>query len=182
MTLLDEILKIEAEAELLFTEAEVEASITQVAMEINARLAGSHPVVLTVLNGGIIFAGKLLTQLRFPLELEAINASRYRGQTQGSGIQWLVKPTLPLQGRTVLLLDDVLDEGITLAEIATYCQQEGAAAVHIAVLVDKDLGRAKPCQADFVGLRADNRYLFGYGLDYRNHLRNAAGIFACTHL
>jgi len=154
----------------------------RVALAIENQLGGSLPVVLTVLNGGIIFAGQLLTRLRFPLELDSIHASRYRGKTSGGEIHWLLKPRLSLQDRTVLLIDDVLDEGVTLAALVDWCRGQGALAVYVAVLIDKQIGRERPCRADFVGLEAENRYLFGYGMDYKGHLRNAAGIYACKGL
>lgn len=181
-TLLEEIRQVEREAELIYGEAEVEAAIARVAADITAVLADRNPLALTVLNGGVIFAGKLLPKLPFPLQVDAVNASRYRGQTQGSHIEWLLKPTHALKDRAVLLLDDVLDEGITLAELIAYCREEGAASIHVAVLIDKQIGRERPCRADFVGLQAPNRYLFGYGMDYKNYLRNAPGIYACKHL
>ncbi|MDD5036864.1 MAG: hypoxanthine-guanine phosphoribosyltransferase [Methylococcaceae bacterium] len=179
MNKLDEIRKVEREADRLYSEAEVEATIDRVAAEITARLGETNPIVLTVLNGGIIFAGKLLTRLHFPLEIDSICASRYRGETSGGEVHWLLKPRLPLPGRTVLIADDVLDEGVTLAAVIAWCQEQGAEAVYAAVLVDKQIGRKRPCRADFVGLEAENRYLFGYGMDYKNYLRNAPGIFAC---
>jgi hypoxanthine phosphoribosyltransferase len=117
--------------------------------------------------------------LRFPLEIDSIKAGRYQGETRGNEMRWLHKPGIPLEGRTLLIVDDVLDEGITLAEIRRWCFAEGAEAVYTAVLVDKQLGREKPCRADFVGLETENRYLFGYGMDYKSYLRNWPGIFAC---
>jgi hypoxanthine phosphoribosyltransferase len=182
MSMLEEILAVQREAERLYSEAEVEAAIDRVAQAVAARLGGSNPLLLTVLNGGVIFSGKLLTRLHFPLQIDAVNASRYRGATQGGDIHWLLQPQTPLAGRTVLLVDDVLDEGITLAAIIQWCQQQGARAVYVAVLVDKQIGRERPCRADFVGLEAENRYLFGYGMDYKNYLRNAPGIFVCKGL
>jgi hypoxanthine phosphoribosyltransferase len=182
MTLLPEIQRVEREAERLFSQEHVEAAIARLAADITAQLGETNPVVLTVLNGGVIFAGKLLTELRFPLEIDSINASRYRGKTAGGEIHWLLKPQLPLLGRTVLLLDDVLDEGVTLAALVAWCQEQGAAAVKVAVLIDKQIGRPRPCEADFAGLQAENRYLFGYGMDYKGYLRNAPGIFACRDL
>ncbi len=166
----------------LFDRTEVEAAIRRVATAITAQLAGRDPLVLTVLNGGIIFCGGLLLELAFPLQLDSVCVSRYGGLTHGADLEWKLKPSIPLRGRTVLLVDDVLDEGVTLAELKRYCLEQGAAQVLIAVLVEKKLPHEKPCQADFVALEADDRYLFGYGMDYRNYLRNAAGIFACTDL
>ncbi len=182
MNLLEEIRQVERDAELIYSMDQLESAIERIAAEINARLGGSNPILLTILNGGIIFSGKLLSRLRFPLQIDAVKASRYRGETSGGQIEWSLKPNLPLQGRTVLLIDDILDEGITLAEIKAWCGEQGAEEVLTAVLVDKQIGRERPCRADFVGLEAENRYLFGYGLDYKNYLRNAPGIFACQGL
>ena len=91
-----------------------------------------------------------------------------------------LKPTTPLSGRSVLIIDDVLDEGITLAAIKDYCLEQGAIEAYTAVLVDKLLDHDKPIHADFVGLTVENHYLFGYGMDYKGYLRNAAGIYACN--
>lgn len=182
MNLLEEIKQVERDAELLHSAAELEIAIDRLAFEIEARLAETNPIILTVLNGSIIFTGKLLPRLHFPLQIDAVQASRYRGQTSGGSIEWLHKPSLSLQGRTILLTDDILDEGITLSVIRDWCREQGAAEIFIAVLIDKQIGRERPCRADFVGLEAENRYLFGYGLDYKNYLRNAPGIFACKGL
>ncbi|QXP91255.1 hypoxanthine-guanine phosphoribosyltransferase [Methylococcus capsulatus] len=182
MNRLEEIRQVETAAERLYSEAEVENAIVRLAAEITEAIADRNPIVMTILTGGIVFAGKLLTHLRFPLELDAIGATRYRGRTAGGVTHWRLEPDLSLQGRTVLLVDDILDEGVTLAEVREHCLDRGAERVLIAVLVDKDLGREKPCRADFVGLVTENRYLFGYGLDYKGYLRNAAGIYACPQI
>lgn len=180
MNFLQHLQTVREEADTLFCRSAVEMAIRRVAAEITARIGGDNPILLTVLNGGIIFCGNLLLELPFPLELDSVSVGRYRGETRGADLRWNVKPTLPLRGRTVLLVDDVLDEGLTLAELKRYCLEQGAEKVLIAVLVEKKLAVDKPCRADFIGVEADNRYLFGYGMDYRNYLRNAAGIFACS--
>lgn len=183
MTLnLDEIKRVEQEAECLYTQAAVDQAIAALAAQVTMRLGADHPLVLPIMNGSIIFAGRLLPLLRFPLEVNAIIATRYGGTTSGGVIRWLLEPSADLQGRSVLILDDVLDEGITLAEVIRYCHAKGAAAVYSAVLVEKDLGKAKPCRADFVALHTGNQYLFGYGMDYKGYLRNAAGIYACKQV
>lgn len=179
MNLIDEIRRVAAEAECLHTGAEVGAAVAAMARDITASLGEAHPIVLAVLNGGIFFAGELLLQLPFPLELDSIKAGRYQGETRGSRMRWTLTPSVPLEGRSVLIVDDILDEGITLAEIIRYCRDAGAAEVRSAVLVDKLIGRPKPAVPDFVGLTTPDRYLFGYGLDYKNHLRNWPGIYAC---
>ena len=179
MNITEEIQRVAAEAECIHTQLQVRAAISNMAAAITRQIGDRHPVVLTVLNGGIFFTSELLLQLPFILEIDSIKAGRYQGNTQGAGMNWTMTPALPLKDRTVLVADDILDEGITLASIKEWCEQAGAAEVLTAVLVDKQLGRTKPCQPDFVGLTTENRYLFGYGLDYKNHLRNWPGIYAC---
>lgn len=179
MSLTDEVRRVAAEADCLYTAAEVEAALDRMAEAIGARLGESNPVVLSVLNGGILPTAGLVLRLRFPLEIDSIKAGRYQGETSGTEMRWSHKPGIVLEGRAVLIVDDILDEGITLAEIGRWCRSQGAASVHTAVLVDKQLGREKPCRPDFVGLEAENRYLFGYGMDYKGYLRNWPGICAC---
>lgn len=177
--MLKEIKHIQAAADLLYSEKEVEAALDTMAEQINSLLADRNPLLLCVLNGGIVVAGKLITRLTIPLNIDSINASRYQNQTSGGSIEWVLKPGTPLQGRTVLIIDDILDEGITLAAIHEYCLAQGATSVYSAVLVDKVLDHVKPITADFIGLETANRYLFGYGMDYKGYLRNAPGIYAC---
>lgn len=177
--MLEEIKHVQATADLLHSEQEVEAAIDNMAQEINTALTDRNPLLLCVINGGIVTVGKLLTRLTIPLTIDSIHASRYQNQTSGGNIKWLVKPDTPLKDRTVLIVDDILDEGITLEVIYQYCREQGATAVYSAVLVDKILDHEKPVTADFIGLKVENRYLFGYGMDYKGYLRNAPGIFAC---
>lgn len=177
--MLNEIQQVASRADLLYSEAAVETAIDNMAETINLFLAERNPLLLCVMNGGVVLMGKLLTRLNFPLTLDAINASRYRNQTSGGEIDWIQKPRTELKGRTVLLVDDILDEGLTLSAIYDFCREQGASSIYSAVLVDKKLGHPKPIQADFVGLEVENRYIFGYGMDYKGYLRNAAGIYAC---
>lgn len=177
--MLEEIAHIEATADLLYSETDVEAAIKSMAHRINTTFADKAPVILCVLNGGVVVTGKLLTQLNFPFTFDAINASRYLNNTVGGEIKWLVKPQTELQGRHVLIVDDILDQGVTLSTLVDYCKQQNAQSVHTAVLLDKKILQPKPLSADFVGLEVEDRYLFGYGLDYKGYLRNLPGIYAC---
>ena len=177
--MLNEIKHIQETADLLCSAQEVEVALDKMAEKINTVLADLNPLILCVMNGGIVVAGKLITRLTIPLTIDAINASRYQNQTAGGSIEWILKPTTPLKNRNILIIDDILDEGITLAAIHDYCLEQGATAVFSAVLLDKNLGRIKPISADFIGLEVENRYLFGYGMDYKGYLRNASGIYAC---
>src|SRR6185369_12301607 len=132
-----EVSNVLAHADLLVTQSEVEAAISRMAQEITDSLKEANPILICVMNGGLIFAGQLLTGLVFPLEVDYVHATRYGHETSGAALDWIVKPQLELKGRTVLLLDDILDEGVTLAAFADYCRQHGATEVHMAVLVEK---------------------------------------------
>lgn len=176
--------RILADADLLAGEKEVSAAIDSVAADMTAKLAEKKPILICVMNGGLIFAGQLLTRLRFPLEVEYVHATRYGSETSGGKLDWIVRPKSDLSGRTVVLLDDILDEGVTLGAIAEYCLEDGAAEVLTAVLIDKQHDRKfKPgYRADFTGIDIEDRFLFGYGLDYKGFWRNAPGIFAVKGL
>jgi hypoxanthine phosphoribosyltransferase len=180
MTLTDATIRqIRDEAVMLHGPEAVAVALDRMAGEITAALDGTLPIVLCVLNGGIIPAGHLLTRLAFPLETDYLHATRYRGKTTGElEIAWLCKPHLSLQGRTVLLVDDILDEGHTLKAISRFCRVSGAARVYTAVLVEKHHDRrVAGMTADFIGLGVEDRYVFGCGMDYKGYLRNLSGIF-----
>lgn len=181
--LLAEIGRVAQEAELVFDKIQVEAAFDTMAAAIADQLADTNPLVLSVMIGGIVPTGNLIKRLQFPLELDYVHATRYRGHTSGGDLHWIKRPTSPLQDRTILVVDDVLDEGVTLAAIANDCEAKGAAQVLTAVLVEKQLPpmASRHC-AQFVGLKADNRYLFGFGMDYKAYLRNADGIYAVREM
>jgi hypoxanthine phosphoribosyltransferase len=157
----------------------VNRAIHKMAAAITAQLSESNPIVMCIMNGGLITTGKLVTELNFPLQIDYLHATRYRNTTSGHDLNWIKYPSLPLTGRTVLIVDDILDEGATLAAVIQYCKEQKAARVCSAVLTDKKHTRkVSDVKADFVGLEIEDAYVFGYGLDYKGYLRNAPGIFA----
>lgn len=166
------------EAELVCPEATVQAAIDRLAVEIEAKLADSNPLVLTVMGGAVVFAGQLLPKLAFPLECDYMHVTRYGAVLGGGALEWVVEPRTPLQGRTVLVLDDILDAGVTLAAIKGRLIEKGVAHCHIAVLAEKDTGHPKPVAADFVGVRLPNRFVFGCGMDAKGAWRNLPAIYA----
>ncbi|HRP22360.1 MAG TPA: hypoxanthine-guanine phosphoribosyltransferase [Thauera sp.] len=181
---LDELKRAREEADCLADDATVETALDRMAGEITARLADRNPLVYAVMNGGLIFAGRILPRLPFPLEVAYLHATRYGHAVQGTLLDWRVRPTQDLRGRTVLVLDDILDEGHTLQAIIEHLRQEGAADVLSAVLVHKVHERkAYPgMRADFSGLDIADRFLFGCGMDYKGYWRNAPGIYAVKGL
>lgn len=167
-----------AQADLLCSADEVQAAVRRVAQEINATLAGQHPLVLSVMGGAVVFSGQLLPQLEFPLDFDYLHVSRYGNAQQGGELNWKVAPRENVRGRVVLVLDDILDEGETLQAIKQRVQELGATAFYSAVFADKENGKTKPIRADFVGMELPNRFVFGYGMDIHGAWRNLPAIYA----
>lgn len=169
-------------AQLLYSQSEIERVLDRMAREITAKLADANPLLLCVLNGALIPMGHLLTRLNFPLRHDYIHASRYRGETSGKELEWISKPHTPLQNETILIVDDILDEGVTLAEIVKACRNAGAKDIFTAALVEKRHERGNGFVCDFVGLEVEDRYVFGFGMDYQGYLRNVPGIYALNEV
>jgi hypoxanthine phosphoribosyltransferase len=166
-------------ADLVCDRVRLGAAILAMAKSVDTALAGDVPIYLSVMHGGLIFAGALALAIAGDLEFDYVHATRYRGGTHGQDLNWIKAPSVKMQGRTVLLADDILDEGYTLRAIRDYCVAQGAARVLIAVLCEKRHGRTAPgIRADFVGVEVPDRYVFGFGMDYYEQGRNLPGIYA----
>jgi hypoxanthine phosphoribosyltransferase len=168
------------EADVLYTPEQVEAALDDMAHDIAAELSDKNPILICVMNGGLMVTAQLALRLKFPLQMDYLQATRYRGQTQGGEeVHWLARPQSDLKDRHVLIIDDILDEGHTLVAIQHECLKAGPASVRTAVLLKKDHERChKDAHADFIGLHVTDRYVFGSGMDYKDHLRNLPGIYA----
>ena len=165
---------------LLISEQDVVSAISAQAKQINSDLGDTPVVVLCVLQGGLVYAGHLLTQLNMPTDLDSLRVTRYRNTTTGGAeLQWLISPSVSLKGKTVLLLDDIFDEGKTLEELVNWADGEGASQVYSAVMLDKKHDR-KPenFRPDSAALEVPDAYVFGMGMDYKGAWRSAAGVWA----
>ncbi len=178
MTDIKEARDILAGAELIYSAETVAAAVSRVAAEITGKLGESNPLLLCVMSGGVPFAGQLMTQLQFPLDFDYMHVTRYGQETSGGALSWRSAPWTPVKGRTVLILDDILDEGLTLAAIVERMKELGATACYTAVATDKLNGKQKPIKADFVALTVPDRFVFGYGMDVRGKWRNLPAIYA----
>lgn len=166
-------------AELLFDRSKLDAEIIRMGRQIDQALGDDIPLFLPVMNGALIFAAGLALAITHDLQFDYVHATRYRGGTRGHELHWIKKSGVDMHGRTVILVDDILDEGHTLSEIRDYCVKQGAGKVLIAALCEKRHGRAVPgIHADFVGVEVPDRYVFGFGMDYYEQGRNLPGIYA----
>jgi hypoxanthine phosphoribosyltransferase len=170
-----------ANAEELVSADKVQAAVRNVADVLNQRFdsdaVGAFPLVLGVMGGAVVFTGHLLPQLNFPLEFDYIHVTRYGDLDRGGEVVWKVIPRQNVAGRTIIVVDDILDEGETLAEVKRRLLEMGAAEVILAVFCDKELGKTKPVQADIVGLSIPNRFVVGFGMDAHGYWRNLPGLW-----
>jgi hypoxanthine phosphoribosyltransferase len=167
-----------ADAELIHSVATIQTALDEVAARIRMQLADRNPLVLCVMTGGVVFCGQLLPKLDFPLDFDYLHATRYGPETQGGKISWRSAPWIPVKDRTVLVVDDILDEGVTLAAVKESLKRLGAAEVLLAVFADKLNSKSKPVSADFVGLTVPDRFVFGFGMDIHGAWRNLPAIYA----
>ena len=165
-------------AELIHSAAAVDAAIGRVAAEIAAKLKDQYPLVLSVMGGAVVFSGRVLPLLNFPLDFDYIHASRYGDATSGGQIEWKVEPKGNVADRVVLVLDDILDIGDTMLAIRERVLGQGARAFYCAVLTDKKKAAPKPISADFIGLSLPDRFVFGCGMDVHGAWRNLPAIYA----
>ncbi len=169
---------IESDSDCLCNTEQLNIILDKLAKDITHDLENKNPLILCVMTGGIIPVGHLATRLTFPLQLDYIHATRYRGETSGGELHWIQEPSISLKNRNILIVDDIFDEGITLHEIVKYCTDREANHVYSAVLVNKLHNRKANYKPDYVGIDIEDRYLFGFGMDYKNYLRNVNAIHA----
>jgi len=170
-------------AELIFSAQQIDKALNQLAGEINAQFSETDQpvIVLPVMNGGLILGGHLISRLEFPLIIDYLHATRYRDSTSGKDLQWKVKPQQSLKGRTLLIIDDIFDEGFTLQAILEYCKEQEVANVYSVVLIEKQHPREKAnIKCDFTGLQVEDKYVFGFGMDYKSYHRNLNAIYAVS--
>lgn len=175
----DEAKAIYAGADCVISEDEINQAYDRMAEAVTADMAELDPVVICVMLGGLQATAELGKRLKFPFELDYLHATRYRGETSGGELVWKVSPGLRLADRHVLIVDDILDEGHTLAAIIEAIKLQGVASIRTAMLLLKDHDRrAQGVQADYVGCKVADRYVFGAGMDYKGYFRQLPGVWA----
>ena len=178
MTVVQQVKDILTSADLIHSAETVSAAVSRIAAEITEKFSETNPLLLCVMSGGVPFAGHLMTQLNFPLEFDYLHVTRYGQETSGGALSWRSAPWTSVKDRVVIVLDDILDEGMTLAAIVERLKELGAKACYTAVATEKLNGKKKPIKADFVALTVPDRFVFGFGMDVRGHFRNLPAIYA----
>lgn len=175
-----EIIRVRHEAELVHDAQAMQDVFDSLAQQISASLADRNPVLLPVMMGGLYLCGQLMQRLDFPLEVDYLHASRYRDSLEGDQLVWPVRPSNKIAGRAVLIIDDILDQGVTLAGIIESVESAGAAELESVVMTRKLCQRQQDVEVEFIGVDVPDRYVFGCGMDYKGYWRNLPGIYAVT--
>ncbi len=158
---------------ILLTEAQIQAGIDRVAREVTAVYRGQAFTVVSVLKGSCVFASDLIRRIPIPLELAFVSASSYGEGVESGRLEVNFFPAeSEIQGRDLLLVDDILDTGRTLSRLVDEMRRRGARSVRTCVFLDKPARRATPLSADFRAFEVDNLFVVGYGLDFAGHYRN----------
>ena len=167
------------QSEEIVSERQAEEALSRVALDLEANLSGKLPILVTVMGGAVVFAGKLLPLLGFPLQSEFVSVGRYGHGPQGGELLWKSQPAFDAKGRTVVILDDILDEGVTLMLLRERFEQMGAKDVYCAVWFDK-LCKAprRKMQSDWFGMPLPDRFVFGCGMDIEGYWRNLPSVRA----
>lgn len=167
-------------SEVLYKAQDLYKRIEEMAKVIENEISDEIPLFLTIVNGGMFFAIELMKHIKKPLIADYIHASRYGDATFGSShISWYHQPKAEdVKDKVVYILDDLLDEGHTLAEVKRLLIHLGAKECKLVVLIDKDINKAKPVSPTYYGYRSPNKYLFGFGMDMYGLFRQLPDIYA----
>lgn len=168
------------QAERLYSMFDIEQALEKIAETLTSDYADSNPVFLCVMNGAVMTTGHLMPKLKFPLEFDYIHATRYGDKTIGGELVWQSRPMIDMQHRHVILVEDIYDEGTTLNALRSYCETAGASSVSCVALVNKLHAKKVGQLPEYIGMTVPDRFVFGFGMDYRGYWRNAPGIFAVS--
>lgn len=177
---MNEMVQIRDQADQLYSMTDIDHVLNQLAEKLTQRYAEQNPVILCVMNGSVMTTGHLLPKLNFPLELDYIHATRYGEKTVGGELVWQSQPTIDLTNRAVVLIEDIYDQGVTLMALREFCEAAGASSVSCLALVEKLHDKKVGQVPEYIGMTVPDRYVFGFGMDYKGYWRNAAGIYAVS--
>jgi len=177
--MLEELPKVLSQSDCLWSSEQLTSVYEELSRQISRDLSTLNPLMLCVMNGGLFLTAELLQRMNFLLELDYVHATRYHDETEGGQMEWIRFPADKIQGRHVLIIDDILDVGITLKEIQAACHDAGAVDVKSVVLTVKQHDRRiEDVSSDYIGVEVEDRYVFGCGMDYKGYYRNLNAIYA----
>lgn len=157
----------------LFTREQIEQRVAEMGREIATELAGTELIALCVLKGAVFFCADLVRQMQMDVALDFIQISSYGNQKYSSGVVTILKePQLDMRGKTVLIIEDIIDSGLSMREVFNYIESRGAAKVKTATFLDKPKARKVPFTADYIGFSIEPQFVVGYGLDFAEKYRN----------
>ena len=157
----------------LFSQEELAHRVSEIAAEIDRDYAGKEPLLVSVLRGSFVFMADLVRQIHLPCTVDFMAVSSYGAGTASSGQVKIVKDLSEhIEGKDVIVVEDILDSGNTLYNLAGHLRDRGAASVALCVLLDKPARREKPIEPNYVGFTVPDEFVVGYGLDYADRYRN----------
>jgi len=163
---------------LLFTGDEIAATVRRLASEIRRDYQDKHPILIGVLKGSFMFMADLIRLLDFPLEVEFIRLSSYGGGKSPGRIKLLQGVQARIKDRYVLVIEDIIDTGLTTAFVLDYLKQKSPASLRLCTLTDKPARRKVTVRIDYLGLTVPNKFIVGYGIDWNERFRYLPGIYA----
>jgi hypoxanthine phosphoribosyltransferase len=157
----------------LISRDRIDARVAEMAKEISADFAGTDPIALCVLKGAMFFCADLVRNISFDIALDFIQISSYGNEKYSSGVVTILKePQLDMRGKAVLIVEDIIDSGLSIREVHNYIESRGAAMVKTAAFLDKPKARKVPFTPNYVGFSIDPQFVIGYGLDFAEKYRN----------
>ncbi|MEJ2726851.1 MAG: hypoxanthine phosphoribosyltransferase [Deltaproteobacteria bacterium] len=163
--------------EILIGRQVILARVEELAREISADYAGKEPILIGILNGVIFFFADLVMRMTIPCKIDFIRVASYGSGTTSSGaVKFIKNVEIPVQGQDVLIVEDIVDTGLTLDKIVKSLKEKNAASTRICALIDKKERREQPVTIDYRGFEVEEGFLVGYGLDYDEHYRNLRDI------
>ncbi len=157
----------------LFTRAEIDRRVAEMGQQISRDFAGSELIALCVLKGAVFFCTDLVRNMSIDVALDFIQISSYGNQKYSSGVVTILKePQLDMRGKSVLIVEDIIDSGLSMREVFNYIESRGASKVKTATFLDKPKARKVPFTADYIGFSIEPQFVVGYGLDFAEKYRN----------
>jgi hypoxanthine phosphoribosyltransferase len=156
----------------LITRDKIKKTVARLAVQIRKDYKGKNPLIVSVLKGSSVFVADLIREINMPLEIEFVRLSSYGSNKVSSGEVKIVQgPRCPIEGRDVLLIDDIIDTGHSISRLIKYIKRRKPASLKICVLTDKPSRREVPVHIDYAGLRVPDKFIVGYGLDWDEKYR-----------